>query len=298
MLPIKFEEAKTVLILGMGGGFDVFAGLPLIGMNPTKNYVLANIVYDHENDFIFRRATGDKDYPHSRIPLEDNDNIIANYSIGRNGCLLVRSALNTIIVEHQIDVIVGVDGGVDSLMTGNEEDPGTVLEDFNTLAALSKIDLPKYMVNIGFGTETEENLNHYRALENIAKIIKNNGMIGTFFLNQNDRSFKYYKAICENTWADGRRKSHVQTKIISAVEGNFGNNIYLDVDPKLAVSSGICFVNPLNAICWVTDMDVVIKFNKAIPYLSKANTFADSKSLWKEFLLESLTIRDHKVLPL
>jgi hypothetical protein len=91
-------------------------------------------------------------------------------------------------------MIFAVDGGVDSLAIGSEKDPGTLLEDSIGLAALQDIQAEKKILCCaGFGTETEENLNHYRILENIAALAGEGAFLGSFSLTKDMPEFKLYK---------------------------------------------------------------------------------------------------------
>lgn len=286
------DNANKILLIGPGGGFDVFGGLPFVFHWTDKQFILTN--HSPKSNFLFKSAEIEN-YPEGYI--QNIPNVIGNYSIGRHGAISVKNAFKQIIEEHKPDCILTVDGGVDSLAKGDEDDFGTVLEDFITLAALKDIDLPKIHCCIGFGTETEENMNHYRILENMALLAEKGDFYGSFSLIKN-KEFEKYKEICELTWADNRRKSHVQTKIISAVLGHFENNKFQDVDPKIVASTGKVFVSLLSSIYWMFNLDAVISNNQAVDYLKKGNTFADSQILFKQFMNQQTKFRSHLPIPL
>lgn len=288
------DNAQNVLLIGLGGGFDVFTGLPFVFHWPDKNFILTN--HSSSQEFVVQPTTAEN-YPEGMIT--NIPNISAKYTIGRHGPKLVKSALDQILQTHQIDVILGVDGGVDSLARGDEKDYGTVLEDFVTLAALSDINIPKVACCAGFGCETEENMNFYRILENMANLTSSNNFYGSFSLTQQMREFQLYVRECENAWADGRRKSHIQTKIISATTGVFGStNNYIDVDPRLAESTGRCFISLLSNIFWMFDLDAVIENNLTIKTMKQGNTFTDAKLLLRQFMIQQKELRSHLPIPL
>lgn len=293
----SLHNASNILLLGIGGGFDVFTGLPFLFHNRFKGkFVLANC--GPSSEFLYRETTSE-DYPEFHIKDFSISKPVV-YSIGKHGSQLLKKAFQEIITKHNIDTILAVDGGVDSLAVGDEESAGTILEDFNALGALSELKgIKKILCCAGFGAETEENMNHYRILENIANLAKEGYFLGSFSLTKDMAEFELYKNYCELAWADKRRKSHIQTKIISAVEGQFGeNNLYQDIDARVIDSTNFTFISPLSSIYWMFDLDGVASKNKIIPYLKKASTFTDSKILLRSYMTEFKNKRSKITIPL
>lgn len=277
------DNSKNIMVIGLGGG------LPFIYHWNDKNFILVNS--GSANDFYYKVST---EPPEGKIPERHNIEVI--YTVGRHGSGIVTKAYKEIANKHQIDCILAIDG-VDSLAKGNEENYGTILEDFIALSAISCMKYNRVLCTAGFGTETEEELNHYRILENIATIISQNGFLGSFSLTQNMPEFQEYVKTCEIAW-ENYRKSHIQTKIISATKGRFNrDNIYQDIDPKLAKPKEKCFISPLSSIYWLFDFEKVINNNKAIETIKKSNTFADAQILLKEFL-NLQKFRSYEILPL
>ena len=170
-----------------------------------------------------------------------------------------------------IDAIILVDGGVDSINTGTEDGSGTMFEDTLTLAATKDIQLPKILACIGFGTEVEENLSHYRALENISNIIKQGGFYGNCSLVNYMNSFKFYKLACEYIWRQpGHKKSHISTRIIPAAEGEFGNVHIYDTENENPVE--IC-ISPLMNLYWFFEADAAVYNNTIITHIESLPTF-------------------------
>jgi hypothetical protein len=298
----QIDYGDVVMIVGVGGGFDVFTGLPFM-TRYTKRFVLVNSS-PHMN-FHYREASVD-DHPEYSIGYKHN--LVGNYTVGRQGVGLVKKAYQSIIDKHKVDTILAVDGGVDSLQRGDEQDSGTILEDFISLAALNEVKLSphghcgqgdegcKILCCAGFGTETEENLNHYRVLENMAALT--DAFIGSFSLTKDSQAFKEYVADCERAWDGGNRKSHIQTKIISAVNGRFGsNNIYSEIDARVANSTKATFISPLSSIYWMFDLEKVVQRNLAIPVIKNSNTFVDAKIMLRNWM-SFQKLRSHDSLPL
>lgn len=292
------KDAKTIMMVGVGGGFDIFVGLPFVHKWPEKQFILVNSSPD--SSFLLEESNPDKEEHYPQNQISQHPNIIANYTVGKHGTGLLKKVYDEIIEKHKPDLILGVDGGVDSLMVGDEAEKGTILEDFNVLGALSQLDIEhKVLCCAGFGAETEENVNHYRVLENIAKISADGWFYGSFSLMNWWQEFIFYKVRCESAWENNRRKSHIQTKIISAAEGAFPNNKYEDVDARVTGSTDVTFVSPLSSIYWLFNLDKVVERNKLIPFLKKANTFIDSKMILRQHIgLPSSSTRTKEVIPL
>ena len=109
------------------------------------------------------------------------------------------------LVEHlHIDALILVDGGVDSLMRGNEAAPGTLVEDSISLAAASTLaHIPvKILVCAGFGTEVEENVSHHHFLENVAALSKVGGFLGTCAMTPQMEAFQHFEAACRYIWEE------------------------------------------------------------------------------------------------
>lgn len=302
-LPIlnRLYGKERLLIVGIGSGFDVFAGLPIQHLltsgkldDVPEEIVFAN--FSDRKGFDAELAKPD-DYPHGLLEFDRTG--CKMWSLSRSGVQSLKDGLQKIIEAHNIDCMLLVDGGVDSLMCGDERDQGTVLEDFCVLAAASEIDLDtKILACLGFGTETDENLNHYRALENIAFLAKHGCFLGNCALTTEMQEFRYYKRECEWVWRNNR-KSHVQTKVISAVLGGFEDNAYSEVDSRVyGGSQGRDFISPLMWLYWFFDLEGVTATNQVIEALRPSRTFTDALMLYRQWMLANPPHRTKEVLPL
>lgn len=290
-LPIELNQ--NVLFVGAGGGFDIFGALPILSDKSGVNFVLAN--YSHYVKDIEYKETSRENYPEGTL-----DVCYPKYSLGREGVQSVKRALNSIIAKHNIQQIISVDCGVDSLFHGDEDQHGTILEETITMTAISLIpNVNKIHVCVGFGTENEENLNHFRCLENISSLIKDNAFYGTSTLLKSDKAFNLYKECCETAWKNGRI-SHIHPKIIAAVEGGFGSSppeLVSSGDALLAnKSENLPFINPLMALYWFFDLMTIVKRNRLSEIIKSSNTFVDVKILLKS--MPFFNKRSKEILPL
>jgi len=273
-LPIELHN-RRILIAGAGGGWDVFGGLPLAyhWQQTGCEVVLANLSAI-KGGFDVRLAALD-DHPEGTLSGLINTPV---YLFGKEGFAPLLSGYQSLIKSHGIDTIVLVDGGVDSLMRGDEEGPGTIWQDSLSLGVVDELNVPtKILACVGFGTETEEGVCHYRALENIAAITQAGGFLGSCALTKEMEAFQYYEAICRQAFAVGGGRSHIHTRIIPAVHGEFGRyEMYNDQDAALDLLADMPpFVSPLMPIIWLFDVHAVASRNILIPAFRQTQTYAD-----------------------
>lgn len=288
-LPIK--NHKNILFLGIGGGYDIMGAIPLLSMFPNSTHFFAN--YNPTNKTF------------SKFPQEENslEKRLAQwlgkdvYCLPKTGVKLARSHIKQIVEENSIDAMVLVDGGVDSLMHGDEEGAGTWLDDTVTMIAADfDDDIPKVLACLGFGTELEENVCHYHALHNISELIAANAFYGTYCLTKNDEAFTKYQEACEFVWKDSR-KSHIHTKVISAVHGLFGDkNLYEGIDAQVGGIKCKNFTSVLMSLYWFFDLKTVVKLNKMTKVLQNTNTSTDVLMLYRQ-MIDHLPIKKRENIP-
>jgi hypothetical protein len=291
----KLEGANNILIVGAGGGSDVLCGLPLYYtfLKQGKKVHLANLTHtdyktiaNHADpiilDSVLLGATSTIKTPSTnyvegylsqyfKVAL-NQDHIV--WMLNRTHVQELRKSFERLVEHLKIDAIILVDGGIDSIMHGDEDGSGTMFEDTLTLAATKDLAIPKILACIGFGTEAEEGLNHYRALENISNIIKQGGFYGNCALVDYMNSFKFYKAACEYIWSQpGHKRSHISTRIIPAAQGEFGNvHIYHEGENE---PIEIC-INPLMNLYWFFEADAAVYNNQIITHIEGLPTFYET----------------------
>ena len=235
-------QSGPILYVGVGGGFDVFGAIPLMFANRNNKPILAN--YSHFLKGVDVVKPSESCYPEGYLASDEKIKNLPEslyptvYTLGREGVQCIKRGLEKIIRTEWVKTIISIDCGVDSLFHGDEENHGTILEEAITMTALSLIaDIPKYHVCLGFGTENEEDLNHYRSLENISLLAKEGQYLGCTALLDSEE-FQCYESACKTAWNFGR-VSHIHPKIIAAVKGEFGDEYENQekVEPLLASSS-------------------------------------------------------------
>jgi hypothetical protein len=247
-------DSKNILLMGGGGGYD-YLGTELFRSALASGRNFSYIRSEH------------------------------------SGVQPLLQSIRAVVESDKIETIIVIDGGVDSLMRGDEVGSGTLLEDTVTLAAVANVDVPhKILVCMGFGTEVEEGLCHYRALENIADLTRAGGFLGCCALTPEMSSFQCYKNFCESEW-EGKRKSHIHTRIIPAVMGHFGEQTMYDgVDAHIAgqAKEAPAFINPLMTLCWFFDLMKVYERSLFAKKLVPTGTRTDALMIYRQILPELL----------
>jgi hypothetical protein len=299
-LPIldQVRDSQNILVAGAGGGFDVYAGLPIyfalralgktvhLANYSFSDYLFSSIISNAEvldGDLVFGlsgslRRTGD-------LPIAAPEAVLAQWFeqirgekttiwLFKNaGVVPVRKAYQSLVKHLGIDALILVDGGVDSLMCGDETWPGTLIEDAISLAAVEPLDVPiKILSCVGFGTEVEEGLCHHHALENIAALAKIGAFLGSCALTPQMEVFQLYEAAGRYVWEmPPHARSHISTRIIPAVHGEFGDH-YMYPENR----DDTLFISPLMSLYWFFDATSVIKRSLLIPLSQNSQTVRDA----------------------
>lgn len=288
------REKNNILISGIGGGFDVYGGLPLYYtlQKLGKNIFLANYSFTNFSvaveqghaqvinqnllianpDFDSQIEYYPEGYLSKWFKVAFNEDVPV-YMFNKTGTNPLLKSYQYIIDAHKIDLIILIDGGVDSLNTGAETGHGTIIEDTISIAALAPIEnVKKIIMCVGYGTEVEEKVCGYNVLMNMSNLIKNNGFIGSCSLVKDSNNFRYYKNACMYAFSQQQlqKTSHIHRRILPSVDGEFGNFHLTDEDLATEI-----FISPLMSICWFFKFDAVFLYNKLIPHVSDSELFFD-----------------------
>ncbi|MFE9873377.1 DUF1152 domain-containing protein [Micromonospora sp. NPDC005686] len=220
--------ARDVLIAGAGGGFDVYAGLPL-----------ALALWQAGKRAHLARWLAGRDLP-STV-----------YAFPPLGVQPLREAYRHLVDRLDLDAIVLVDGGTDILLRGDESGLGTPVEDITSLAAVAGLDVPVRLVSsLGFGIDAHDGVNHVEVLENLAALDREGGYLGALSIPGSSREAVLYReAVAQAQAATPHRPSIVQGQIAAATGGTCG-----DVRFSRRTGHGDLFVNPLMAIYFSVDL--------------------------------------------
>jgi hypothetical protein len=291
-LPIlnQLTSCQNLLIAGMGGGFDVFCGLPIYfelkkhGINAH----LANFSFsDIENVDFGTRLTktlvgitpkADRVFPYfPELHLvnwfkEKRNEEITIWCFHKTGAAPLTENYK-ILAEHlSLDGILVVDGGVDSLVRGDEAELGTAIEDLTSLYAVNQLShiQKRWLACIGFGAE--QNLTHAHIFENIASLTKAGGFLGACSLTPQMEAYQAYdEAVTDVQASEFQDPSVINSSIVSAVRGNYG-----DYHLTEKTKRGHLWISPLMPLYWFFDFDCVVRQNKLLPEMEGTRLFRDA----------------------
>jgi hypothetical protein len=261
--------ADRILIAGAGGGFDVYAGLPLAlalwhsgaqvhlaNLSFSELELLDRDVWAAENVAAVTPESASPDwyFPERTLArwLAAHDLPSTVYAFPPLGVQTLRDAYRYLIEHLNIDAVVLVDGGTDILLRGDESDLGTPVEDITSVAAVTRLDVGvKLVTSLGFGIDAYHGVNHVQVLENLAALDREGGYLGALSIPGASREAVLYRdAVADAQAATPDRPSIVHGQISAATSGAFG-----DVQFTRRTSGSTLFVNPLMAIYFTVDLD-------------------------------------------
>ncbi|MYW47671.1 DUF1152 domain-containing protein [Streptomyces sp. SID161] len=277
----RLREARRVLVAGAGGGFDVYAGLPLAlalrsagkevhlaslsfadlyGLSPDS-WVASDVAAVRPDtpmrgDYFPERALA-RWLASQGLP----DTV---YAFPGTGVAPLRAAYRELLAHlGGVDAIVLVDGGTDILMRGDEHGLGTPEEDMASLAAVGGLPEVEHrlVACLGFGVDAHHGVNHSLVLENLAALDRVGGYLGAFSLpRESPEGAAYLDAVAHAQHSHAGHPSIVHGSVAAAVRGDFG-----DVRFTERTRGSELFVNPLMALYFCVDL----------PALAHANLYLD-----------------------
>lgn len=279
------SSAKSVLVAGCGGGYDVTSGLPLFFAlkGQGKEVVLANLTFTDIESKLQKRDKKSRfcdmcvKVTHDMNPVMPVSKYFPEYYLTKwlwqkfkesipvytfvreTGVSQMAKAYTKICSEHNVDAIVLVDGGTDSLMFGTEEKMGTPVEDQTSIMAvhLVKSVALKILAAVGFGVDHFHGVSHGLFLENVATLEREGGYLGCFSIPRQSVEGELY--------LEGYRdiSSQMQSSIVCAsitdgMLGHFGNH-----HSTSRTGSSKLFINPLMPVYWTFLLETLVS---QIPY--------------------------------
>lgn len=304
----RLEASEHVLIAGAGGGFDVFAGLPLyLNLRALgKKVDLANLSFTDLSGTDAERlgkclwrvshtSSGEGYFPEKHLSewLYQQSMPSAIYCFEKVGVRPLIEAYSALIEALGVDTVVLVDGGTDILMRGDEAGLGTPAEDMVSLAAVHSLDLKTKLVTcIGFGIDAFHGVCHAHFLENVAALEQTGGYLGTHSLHLSMPEVSLFRDAVE--FAHHRmpnQQSIVNGSIVSALEGHYGN-----YHRTARTARSELFINPLMGMYWHFDLGCVAERSLYLDLLRPTETIFQVQLLIEAFR-ETAKWRPRKVIP-
>jgi hypothetical protein len=293
----RLEKPTNILVAGCGGGFDVFAGVPiaqhLLAMG--KKVAFANFSFtnlwlcggERITPTMWRvdRTSNDLPYfPEKWLAewLDARGQTSPIYAFAKSGVRPLSDAYRWIMDRHQIDLVLLVDGGTDSILFGDEPGLGTVVEDaVSIVAAGEAAGEQAILAAIGFGVDHYHGVSHHAFLENVARLTTDGGFLGTFSLQGDSDEAKAFLHLVD--YANQRQPAHpsiVCNSIASALRGEFGN--YHGTN---RTSGNELFINPLMSQYWTFSVPAVARHMVYAADLAATEAMADASRVierWRE----------------
>jgi hypothetical protein len=305
----RLAGAHRVLIAGAGGGFDVFAGLPLyFGLRARGKQVhLANLSFTHLGGTTARwpaphlaevsaATTGQEAYfPERRLAewFAGRGDRVVVHAFEKVGVAPLSAAYRALVDLVGADCVVLVDGGTDILMRGDEAGLGTPEEDMTSLAAVAALDaVDKVVVCLGFGVDAYHGVCHAHFLENVAALAREEAFHGAFSLLPGMPEVEAFLAAVAyaNAHTPGR-PSIVNGCIAAAIRGEFG-----DVQFTARTRGSELFVNPLMSMYFSFDLEAVARRSLYLPSLAGTQTIFDVAARIEAFRA-AVTARPRRPIP-
>jgi len=291
-LPIleHLHDSRSILITGIGGGFDLFCGLPIYFHLRGLGYQvhLANYSFSEIQSFTGGMRLTDTlvgvtaDYPHPVVYFPElylaqwfkttRREPLPIWAFHKTGVQPLQANYHRLIEQLQIDTILLVDGGVDSLARGDEAEPGTFIEDTVSMAALAALpnSITRILACTGFGAERE--ITHLHILENIADLARHGAFWGACALTRAMEEYRAYEdAVMFVHQQSVQDTSVINASIISAVRGEYGN---YHLTPKTHGSR--LWISPLMSLYWFFDFPVVATRHAVLPAVMDSVTFIEA----------------------
>jgi hypothetical protein len=287
---------KNFLIAGAGGGFDIFCGLPIyfelrrLGQRVhLANYSFSDLSSAQDsyalNEGLIAMTASQKtrreyfpEFYLSEWFKEQRGEDVTIWCFAKTGVRPLLDSYMALIEYLEIDGILLIDGGVDSLLHGDEKELGSILEDSISLCAVNELKniALRMIACIGFGAERD--VSHKDIYKNIAALSQANAYFGTCALISQMEAYSLYKDAVDYVHdKPGQDPSVINSSIISAVQGHYGNYhlTHKTRGSKLDISA-------LMSIYWMFDLAAVAKRNLLVRDLRWTDSFNDAmRAGWK-----------------
>ncbi len=173
------------------------------------------------------------------------------------------------LLDHlKPDAVLFIDGGVDSLMRGDESEVGTLFEDVVSLAAVSQLpaSLPRYLAYLGMGVE--DDIAYASVWENIAALAGTGGFLGGCALTAEMAAYGAYENAVNYVHAQKHQQpSVINSSIVSAVRGHYG-----DYHAPERTKNSRLHISPLMSLYWFFDLPAVAQRSLIVPRLISTGT--------------------------
>lgn len=279
----RLSEYDNILIVGGGGGCDIWLGLPIYRYlkSLNKNVVLANLSFTddldqyqlfeecnviHKIEEKLERTQKNKTYfPEHDMSLHVNQPV---YAIKLRTPNILYFDLKKFVEKLNINIIVAIDAGFDGIMYGHESDQsgnyyGSPLEDMCMIVSLAKlkdeIKMPIWWI---CGSVPTEGIPIQYFYQNLANQIKHKGFLGCTFPLMNQEGKDDYLRLLNKS--DTLKRTIPNESFHASLEGECDMTHYVndrltsrfenESDNKIADINDYPPVYPITGIYWFFDV--------------------------------------------
>jgi hypothetical protein len=305
----RLESAEHVLIAGAGGGFDVFAGLPIYWAlrQAGKQVSLANLSFSELRYTAGERLsracvaiTAESDGSRTYFPEKylaaflgtRGETAACVYAIERTGSRPVTEAYRTLHERLGFDVLVLIDGGTDSLMRGDEAGLGTPEEDAVSLLAADALELPHaYHVCVGLGVDHFHGSCNVHALEGIAELTRAGAFLGAFALPPETPEAGFYRDALAFVHERMRgSESIVNSSVLAAMSGQFGNH-----HATARTRGSELNITPVMGVYWAFTLRAVAERLEYKGFVRETESYSEVSLAIETYRAGLPTLRSHRV---
>jgi hypothetical protein len=308
----RLESSERILLAGAGGGFDIFCGLPLYfalqkagktvhlaslsfsSLSATKAERLSPVLFKVDAD-----TTHSNDYfPEAFLSswfCEKEKIETPIYCFEQSGVQPLANAYKVLTDKLDLDTIVLIDGGTDSLMRGDEVSLGTPQEDIASIAAVSEVHVrQKLLACLGLGVDSFHGVCHFYFFEAVSEIMKQGGYLGALSLTKDmPEVLKYREALRAVFKRMPSQPSIVNTSILDAIDGNYGNHHSTD-----KTVGGELWINPLMPVYWFFNLQQVAERVLYLDWIKGTETFQELGTAIENFRKQCRPVRPWKDIPI
>lgn len=301
------SSSDRVLLAGCGGGYDVLGAVPLLLelIGAGKTVSLASLSFtrlDHAPGhhpvpgvphlFTTSELASEEHYcPEAWLSqwlASKTGRSVPIWCLENVGVLPARRAYEHIVQIERADTVILVDGGIDSLLRGDETSLGTPVEDLVSLAVVDALDIPRKLIAcIGFGAELRDGICHAQVLDRIAQLSTMQAWLGVWSLLANTPAGDAYLDAVNFIAAHqaGQKGSHIHSVVSESMKGRFG------------ATAPYVWLSPLASLYWFFALQQVARTNLLLPHIQNCGTLWDVAAVI-EGVRKSIAVRKASTIPL
>jgi hypothetical protein len=277
---------KRILLAGAGGGYDVLGAVPLLmdllassdrevhlaSLSFTYLSGLAGAIQQKRFPNLYEvpasAATGDAYCPEAWLArwleatLGRQQRI---WAFEKTGAKPLARAYRHLVERFELDAIVLIDGGIDSILRGDENSLGTPSEDLASLSAVHQLDVPTRLIAcVGLGAELRDGICHEQVFDRIAELTRAGGYLGAEALVPGRPAADRYREAVQYVFENQQhqRRSHIHKVVLQAMHGEFGSTA-----PDV-------WLSPLLSLYWFFSLPVVANTHLFL------DSVRDTEAIW------------------